>query len=386
MKWLFVTTRFPWPITHGSWLRVYHLACAMAGQSQSASVLSYPPTDEAARQYERDGVAVLAGPAGPPPVRGPARCWGGPCVFSPELAARLGEAAADFDVVVLVREMALQYAPEARRAGVVIMDMVDDPVLEMQRQARIRHPHTWRPRTWPGALRQRRYERKFVHLLDGVTVVSPEDRDGFAGRNRGARVAVIRNSVKGDYFRPSGLAVASPPRVVFTGNMTFAPNQDAAEFLLDQIAPLVWRRRADVCFAVVGMNPSLRLLARRSPRVDVTGYVEDMRPLLETAAVVSAPMRMGTGIKNKILEAWAMGAAVVATPLACQGLDATDGRNLLVAGTASDQADAIIRLIEDVPLRERISAGARSAVEPDLDWAAKARMLSEFAAGLRRQK
>ena len=369
MTWLFVTSRFPWPLTHGTWLRVYHLAAELAGCGDRVSVLSYPPSAEACQAYAAIGVDLPAGPTGPPPDRGPARSWLSPHVFDSALADSVADCAGDFDTVVLVREKTLQYSPEARRAATVVVDMVDDPILE-----RSRHQSGGlgkRARLAAFRFRQGRCERRFSGDVDRFVFVSPNDAEAFAHRRAGAEVACAPNGVDTDYFSPAaaaGCGEQADPAVVFLGNMAYEPNERAATFLIRQIAPSVWAALPQTRFRIVGANPSAAVQSLKSDRVTVTGFVADVRPYLKAAAVVSLPMQSGTGIKNKLLEAWAMGCPVTATSLACQGLPASHGENVLIADSAKTHADAICRLIADRPYRCRLAAAGRKTVEETSTW------------------
>ncbi|KKN89425.1 hypothetical protein LCGC14_0239320 [marine sediment metagenome] len=369
MTWLFVTSRFPWPLTHGTWLRVYHLTAELAGQGDRVSVLSYPPSAQAGRAYAAIGVDLPSGPTGQPSNHGPARSWLSPHVFDSALAGSVADSAGDFDTVVLVREKTLQYSPEARRAATVVVDMVDDPVLE-----RSRHPSGGpgkRARLAVFRFRQSRCERRFSGDVDRFVFVSPNDAEAFAHRRAGAEVACAPNGVDTDYFSPAaaaGCGDQGASTVVFLGNMAHEPNEQAATFLIRQIAPSVWAARPETRFLIVGANPSVAVLSLKSDHVTVTGYVADVRPYLKAASVVALPMQSGTGIKNKLLEAWAMGCPVTATSLACQGLPASHGENVLIADSAKTHADAICRLIADQPYRRRLGAAGRKTVEETLTW------------------
>ncbi len=118
----------------------------------------------------------------------------------------------------------------------------------------------------------------------------------------------------------------------------------------------------------MGAEPTAEVLALAGPRVEVTGRVEDIRPYIWNSDVVLLPMTSGTGIKNKLLEAWACGVAVVATPLACQGIPAVDGENLLLGSDPGKLATAALRLLQDSELQSAIAAEGRRAVEVQQTW------------------
>jgi polysaccharide biosynthesis protein PslH len=289
--------------------------------------------------------------------------------------------AAGFDVVFMFRSTMLQYAPEALLARCVIVDVADDPILaedpvagETGLLGRIK-----RARFMAGLWG---YERRFLKSVDYVNFVSERDRQSFLRRNRQASTAVIPNGVDMESFQrpPSAGEVAGEPRVTFTGNFIHRPNAEAAEYMIRQIAPLVWCRAPETRFVLVGSNPPETVMKLAGPRVAVTGHVSDIRPWLWETAVVLIPMVSGTGIKNKLLEAWGAGAAVVATELACQGVPARDGDSVLVGRTPVQLAEHIVRLLQTPELRNSLGRNGRTAIERGLTWSHSAAQFRALAA------
>src|SRR5208282_624807 len=141
----------------------------------------------------------------------------------------------------------------------------------------------------------------------------------------GVLVRVIANGVDVEYFHPSGLP-RMPHEIVFSGNMSFPPNIAACLWFADHVFPRICRALPAAHWTIVGSQPHacIQHLASR-PGISVTGWVPDIRPYLEQASVYVSPLVSGGGIKNKILEAWAMQKAVVSTPLGCAGIEAHDG-------------------------------------------------------------
>ena len=144
--------------------------------------------------------------------------------------------------------------------------------------------------------------------------------------------------------------------LVFVGGYQHTPNIDAVQYFVAEIMPLVRLRMPGVRLHVVGSKPPAEILALASDDVIITGFVEDLNPLLDRMRVSVAPLRYGAGIKGKIGSAMAVGLPVVATPLAAEGMSLTDGENILVADGAEHFADAIERLYRDQILWNRISA------------------------------
>jgi glycosyltransferase involved in cell wall biosynthesis len=171
--------------------------------------------------------------------------------------------------------------------------------------------------------------------------------------------------------------------------MSFGPNIAAARWFATDVLPRLRSRCPDAHFTIVGRDPDPSVLALASaPGVTVTGRVDDVRPYLARAAVVVAPLVSGSGIKNKVLEALAMGRPVVATPLAVEGLVATAGEDLVVASGADGVADAVADLLADEPRADAIAAAGRRLVERRYSWRAAAdryaALYAELAASRRR--
>ncbi len=387
MKWLFVTSEFPWPIIHGRWLRVYHLARTLVHMGESVTVLSCRETVEGIKAYAEVGVTVLGGIDRKHIGKGRGRHLFSPFAYDAEFAGKLAASTPGYDVVVLCGSRVLQYADEVAASARVLFDMVDDPVLEFGRRRLIGNgePFLDRLRLWRNQFGQKNLERKTLNRVEFTAFVSREDCDSFNRRHPAHRTLFVPNGVDVDYFNPppgrSDEAPADSQKVVFTGHMSNPNNETAAKYLVQEIAPLIWKDMPQVHVQIVGSEPSPTVKALGCDRVTVTGRVEDMRPYLWNAGVVLLSMRSGTGIKNKLLEAWAAGAPVVATPLACQGVPVVDGENLLLGTTPQELAQATCALLADRDKRQAVAAKGRETVVRELTWAAAATRLMQAFGG-----
>jgi len=213
------------------------------------------------------------------------------------------------------------------------------------------------------AARLKRYERRTAGDFDLIIACSETDRRVFETLVPGRRVVTIPNTVDTDFFRPAAARPAGRT-IVFTGTLWYEPNADAARWLAEEIFPLVLQEAADATLLIVGDDPpaAVRALAGR-PGVGVVGPVEDIRPWLEKAAVYAAPVRMGSGTRQKLLDAMAVGLPVVSTRKGAEGLDVAPGEHLLLAETPDEFRDRILELLRDEGLRRRLSAGGRRLVE-----------------------
>ena len=213
----------------------------------------------------------------------------------------------------------------------------------------------------------RNYERWMFQGFQRTVVVSQRDADTLLKLNPSLPVAVIPNGVDLEHFVPTG-EEPDTPSLLFTGNLAYRPNLDAAQRLVREIFPLVRQAVPDAELLLVGANPPQDLRDHKGPGVQVTGAVPDLRPYFESARVYVSPLRLGAGIKNKILEALAMQKAIVATSLSCDGIDVTHGQNVILAEQAQDIARATIRLLQDAPLRTRLAVAGRELIEEHYTW------------------
>lgn len=229
--------------------------------------------------------------------------------------------------------------------------------------------------------RTRRYEGQLVGKFTRTLVTSAADRAALQSLSKTAhshkgkskslseeKIKVLPNGVDLINFQPGGERVAAT--VTLTGKMSYHANVTAALWLVNEIMPRVWAHRPEVQVEIVGSAPvqAVRALAERDGRVLVTGYVPDVAQYLQRCTVSVAPIAYGVGIQNKVLEAMACGAAVVATPQAASALQAQAGRELLLAGDAEDFAAAVLRLLQDANLRAAMGQAGRRYVEQQHSW------------------
>jgi sugar transferase (PEP-CTERM/EpsH1 system associated) len=186
------------------------------------------------------------------------------------------------------------------------------------------------------------------------------------------RVDAVCNGVDSDFFAPDD-ALTSPYAadevpIVFTGAMDYHPNADAAQWFAKEVMPLVTAQMPKARFFVVGRSPGPEVLALQGEHVAVTGTVPDVRPYLQHAALVVAPLRIARGIQNKILEAMAMAKAVIASTECAGPIDATPGEELLAAASAESFASQIDALLRNPERAREIGRQGRAAVVARYSW------------------
>ena len=191
----------------------------------------------------------------------------------------------------------------------------------------------------------------------------------------------IPNGVDCDYFT-SAAAATRPNSLIFVGTMNWYPNVDAMLFFLREVWPGVQQRIPTATLDIAGSNPpdTVVQLARSLRNVKVHGYVPDVRPMIDSAAVFVCPIRDGGGTKLKILDAFAMKKCVLAHPIACEGIDATDERDVVFAAEPQDFVTRIVELLNDDARRARIGTAARELVERNYSFRAIGEQFSNVMA------
>src|SRR5262249_9914851 len=274
-----------------------------------------------------------------------------------------------FDAVLVFSSTMAQYVPNELISSTVV-DLVDIDSEKWRIYARCVRP----PYSWAYAIdwkRLRRYEYEIVKRF-AYTVVTTEreadvlgDIDEFTRR---ARLRTITNGVDLEKFQPEDRVVRAP-RMVFIGAMDYLANVEGIRWFVQEVLPLIRQRESHAEFFIIGPKPThavLRLGCHEG--VKVTGFIREIQPYLQSAMVYIAPLRIARGVQNKVLEAMAAGKAIVTTSEVAAGLRVTPGTELLVADTPQLFADAVLEIIRDRGLRQRLGEEARLFVESQHDW------------------
>jgi len=278
------------------------------------------------------------------------------------------------DAAVIFSSAMAQYVENKSRLPTVI-DFVD---VDSAKWTQYAPKHNW-PMSW---LYKREgeylldYERKMAAQADRSFFVTEAEVALFASLapECGVRVEAMCNGVDADYFSPSPTRpspfVQDETPIVFTGAMDYWPNIDAVTWFAAEVLPGLRQRLPQARFYIVGRSPTPEVLALAGEHIIVTGTVPDVRPYLQHAGVVVAPLRVARGIQNKILEAMAMERPVIATAECAAAVDAEKGLELITATTAAEFIEAIDTQLADPETAMTIGHAARTRVVERYSWEA----------------
>jgi sugar transferase (PEP-CTERM/EpsH1 system associated) len=220
-----------------------------------------------------------------------------------------------------------------------------------------------------------KYENEVFNLFNNKTIISIPDRDLIPHPEK-EKIEVILNGVDNDYFSPRNSEKKHD--LVFTGNMAYPPNVDAAEYLINEIMPIVWKKRPETKAMLAGASPDRRVTSLQSEKVTVTGWMDDIRDAYASSKLFIAPMRIGTGLQNKLLEAMSMKIPSITTPLADEALQAKNGKEILIGDSASELAGHILSLLEDDQLYSRIAENGYRFVHEKYSWSEATEKLNKI--------
>lgn len=281
---------------------------------------------------------------------------------------RRWSAETDFDAALLFSSGTAPYRA-AIRARRVVLDFCDFDSFKWQAYAeRAAGLHSWLYATESRRLRRR--ERQWLDAFDACTVVTGAEARAFrdAGHALSDRLHVVQNGV--DLGPEPGFSAdCANPVIGFVGQMDYPPNVDAVQWFVNLVLPQVRARVPEVVFEIVGRAPTRAVQALACDKtILIRGAVPDVRPHLERFAVGLAPLRIGRGIQNKVLEAMAAARPVVLTSVAAAGIAAVDGIHFRIADEPRAHADAIVRLLADPTERGVMGRAARQWVAQRHSW------------------
>lgn len=219
------------------------------------------------------------------------------------------------------------------------------------------------------AQRVDKYEKYIFDKFDNKFIISVPDRDAINHPEKD-KILVIPNGVDTEYFKP--LDLKKEFDILFTGNMNYKPNVDSVEYLVNNVLPVLKRKVPVVKVLIAGADPHKRVLKLASDDVCVSGWVEDMRECYGKSKIFVAPMQIGTGLQNKLLEAMAMKLPCITSGLANNALQAAEDNEILVGYSPEDYAEKIELLLKNPETCQNIALGGYNFVLKNYNWEAQA--------------
>lgn len=382
MKILVVLPRFPYPLEKGDKLRAYHQIVELAKRHDiylfCVSHKKVAPGDiDVLRPYCKEirivpvnrfvaAKNIVANWLASKSLQ--LGYWN---TVATKCAYRKFEAQVQPDVVYnqMVRTMPLV----ARSHYPKVMDFQDALSLNAERRME-RSKGLWRYILHYEFKMLRSSEYNAFSLFDDLTIISDVDSEAIPHKKNG-EIKIVPNGVDFDYFSPEAEIKNLKPEetydILFAGNMSYAPNVNAARYLVEEIMPLVWAKRPQTTVLLAGAAPkhSVSRLADDS-RVVVSGWLDDIRTAYASSHIFIAPMRIGSGLQNKLLEAMAMRLPCVTTPICNSSLRAQDGRQVLVGNTPAQLADSLLSLLLDPQRADALANEGLRFVHQNYGWPA----------------
>ena len=221
------------------------------------------------------------------------------------------------------------------------------------------------------------YEKWMLPKFPQSLVCTAEDRDYLI--NAGiTNVDVLPNGVNLKSFSPQGSDAIIKNRILFTGNMDYAPNVDAVQYFVNDIFPLILEKHPDSRFVIAGQRPVKAVLDLVSDRIEVTGFIENLASEYAKANVVVSPLRIGAGTQNKVLEALAMNQAVVCSKVGFLGLCLKSGEGILMGDTAQEFATHVVSILQSDDLRKNLGETGGLHVRKTFAWSGISKQLLTY--------
>jgi polysaccharide biosynthesis protein PslH len=383
MTILQLTPRMPWPLTDGGAIGIYNITKSLAELGHKITLVTFPletklETEEAIRNLSRYAKLELV--SKPLPAR-----W-------KVLLQTIFRGAYPIERRMMTEMFALlKRVVESQRFDIVHIDHSHMGKYGLWLKQKYGLPIVLREhnfealiyerfaRTEPNpakrfiaAIHGKRLKREEIHFLknfDAIAAITNEDAELMHRVASNANIRVIPAGVDTEYFRPSALP-EDPDRILWVGSLAWDPNYDAVRYFLTSIFPLILQKKPDSKFDVIGMDSERvrKYAARFGDRIRLLGRVPDVRDYLARSAVLVVPLRIGGGMRLKLLDFFAAGKAVVATSIAAEGNLAQNGSEFLLADATASFSDSVLRLLSDAAIRQKLGVNAREIVMQKYSW------------------
>ncbi len=375
MKILFLTPYIPYPPSFGGSVRIYHLARSLSRRHE-VSILSYSEDgglgDPSGLETFCRKVILVPRKVGEKRMRQLAsltscRSFQLASHYSAKMQEAIEKAVRDLDVDVIVVEFS-QMAGFHFPSGIPLIIDQHNVEFDLLRRMAKRNKLSFRKIfNLIEAAKFKREELKCLGRADLIMVTSERDERLLKSLIPGLPTVVVTNGVDTDYFKRPQTERARHT-AVFVGATHYFPNEDGVLFFIKDIFPEIRRKIPDFHFTIVGGNPPPSILEYASDNITVTGFVDDVRPYIWEGSVFVVPLRMGGGTRFKVVEALASGTPVVSTSLGAEGIPVTDDREVFLADSPEDFAEAVIRALNEPSKADEMINTGLSFVREHFDW------------------
>lgn len=380
MKIVVIAPRFPFPLDKGDRLTVFHLLKYLS-QRHQVSLICFLEPDQDPAWVEK--VEPFCERVEAVPLKR-ARAYMNCMVGLPGKIPLQMSYYADPEMTAAVEKLTAEIQPDLVYAHTIRMGQYSEPldapmtkVLAMQISMTLNYrrlaEHTSNPiskfffKTEYNKVRG--FEAAFARKFDKVLLISEHDLAAIEQKKPLENVFFSPHGVDYKYFAPDKSVEKQANTLIFTGNMNYAPNTDAINYFYTEIFPRIRQEIPDTKLWIVGANTSAAIKSLGDdPAVTVTGRVPDLRTYTNQAQVALAPIRIGAGLQNKVLEGMSMGLPMVVTSVANEGIKAIPNKNILIGDSPEVFAQNVITLLQDAQLRTQMGDAARQFIVEKWSW------------------
>lgn len=392
MKILFLTPYVPYPLNNGGLIRVHHLLLNLGRKHDVTAICMEPDNDAQAagiKLFEAEGIKLETVPVANNQKKERKRIYqllslvsSKPYQYKQYHSAAMQKVISqhlkegNYDLLMVEFSQMGYYQLDTNIPSYVDQHNVEYEIMHRTYQTEkspLRKLLAYRE--WKKYFKQ---EIENCEKFTGCLTTSQRDADILQERSPGMQCHVIPNGVDSEFFQSDNPEI-DPNMVLFTGTISYYPNTEGILWFYKNIWPLIKKKnpKATFCIAGKGPPPEVQSIADSDSSVTATGMVDDMRDYYNKAAVVVVPLRVGGGTRLKILEGMSMSKAIVSTSVGAEGIDHTNGEDILLKDTPEEFSTAVIAVMEHKALRQKLEVEGRKLVEAKYDWRAVSEKLSD---------
>ena len=395
MKILYLTPYVPYPLNNGGLIRVYHMMVNLGSKHDVTAICMEPDNDAQAqgiKVIEETGISIETVPVARHQKKKLKRIYqllslvsAKPYQYKQFHSAAMQNAVTrhlsegDYDLL-LVEFSQMGYF----QLDTDIPSFIDQHNVEYEIMHRTYETEKNPLRKLLAYSEWKKFYKQEIENCEkftGCLTTSIRDAEILQQRSPGMECHIIPNGVDSEFFRPATTDSDDfdPNMVLFTGTISYYPNTEGILWFYKNIWPLIKEKNPQATFCIAGKEPppEVQAIADKDESVTATGMVDDMRDYYNKASVVVVPLRVGGGTRLKILEGMAMSKSIVSTSVGAEGIDHTDGQNILLKDTPEDFSEAVVTVMKDTALRQKLEKGGRDLAEAKYDWRAVTDKLSD---------